>query len=211
MRSIDVSLYVILDSDIEDRHSIEDFTEMVISGGATCLQVRLKHDTTRTVMDFARRVLGRARPSGVPVIVNDRIDVAIAVDADGVHLGADDMPVAAARRIAGGSMLLGASVRTLESAREAASAGADYLGVGPVFATPVKPGVEPISLDILDAIRHEIKLPIVAVGGINEENAALPLEHGASGVAVISALRRCLDPKEAASRLRAAVDKAKKG
>ena len=98
----------------------------------------------------------------------------------------------------------------IHGASEEALRGADYLGVGPVFATPIKPDLTPISLDILDTIRHQIELPIVAIGGINEENAALPLEHGASGVAVISALRKCLNPKEAASRLSAAVEKAKK-
>ena len=211
MLSIDVSLYVILDRGIQDRYPIDDFTEMVICGGATCLQVRLKNESTRGIMDFALHVLRVARTHRVPVIINDRVDVAMAVGADGVHLGSDDMPLEAARRLAGDSMVLGATVRSLESAREAASAGADYLGVGTVFATPVKPDLKPISLDILDSIRHEIRLPIVAIGGINEENAALPLEHGASGVAVISALRKCLDPKEAASRLRAAVDKAKEG
>ena len=210
MPSLDFSLCVILDRGIESRYSIEDFTRMVISGGATSLQVRLKNESTRGVMDFAERVLEVARPYRVPVVINDRVDVAMAVEADGVHLGAEDMPIAAARRLAGPSMALGATVRDLESARQAASDGADYLGVGAVFATPVKPDLEPISLDILDAISHEISLPIVAIGGINEENAAVPLEHGASGVAVISALRKCLDPKEAAARLRAAVDKAKK-
>jgi thiamine-phosphate pyrophosphorylase len=210
VRSLDVSLYVILDKEIEERLSIEDFTRQVIAGGATALQVRLKSESAREILDFTRRVQSAAGGTGVPVIVNDRFDVALALGADGVHVGEEDMPVADARRVCGDAMIVGASTRTIEGAREAVGAGADYLGVGPIYATPVKPGVKPISLDILDAMRHEISLPIVAIGGISHRNAASPLEHGADGVAVISALRQCLDPKEAASRLRAAVDKAKR-
>jgi thiamine-phosphate diphosphorylase len=148
--------------------------------------------------------------TGVSVIVNDRVDVALATGAQGVHLGEEDMPVETARGLVGPGIIIGASVQDVAGARAAAAAGADYLGVGAIFRTPIKPEQEPISLDILREIRHEVKLPIVAIGGIDEKNAALPLEHGADGIAVISALRKCLDPKEGASRLRAAVDNFKK-
>lgn len=211
MPSVDLSLYAILDRDIEKCLPAEEFTRKIIEGGATCIQVRCKDSSTRAFMDFARLVLRGAKGSGVPVIVNDRVDIALALGAQGVHLGSEDMPVSDARRLAGRALVIGATVNGLESARLALRAGADYLGVGAIFPSPTKPGRKPISLDILRAIRVEINLPIVAIGGIDDTNAAEPLTSGADGVAVISALRQCLDPKEAVLRLREAVDKAKKG
>jgi thiamine-phosphate pyrophosphorylase len=210
VRSIDLSLYVILDRGIEEHFTAEDFTRQVIEGGATCIQVRCKKEGTRSMMEFARRVISEAASGEVPVIINDRLDVAMALGADGVHLGEDDMPVADARRIAGGDFLIGASVREVEAARRAKRDGADYLGVGAIYPSPTKPDRRPISLDILRAIRVQIDLPVVAIGGIDHTNACVPLEHGADGVAVISALRQCLDPKKATLQLRAAVDQAKK-
>jgi thiamine-phosphate pyrophosphorylase len=208
--TIDLSLYVILDRDIEENFTPEDFTRQVVEGGATCLQVRCKNESTRALMEFARRVISGAAARGVRLITHDRVDVALALGAAGVHLGEDDMPIADARRIAGGGFVIGASVREVETARRAKRDGADYLGVGAVYSSPSKPDREPISLDILRAIRIQIGLPVVAIGGIDEVNAAAPLRSGADGVAVISALRQCLDPKKAVLQLRAAVDKAKK-
>jgi thiamine-phosphate pyrophosphorylase len=207
---IDVSFYVIVDHGIEDRFSPEDFTGQVIEGGATCLQVRCKRESTRSFMDFASRVMSAVEPEGVPVIINDRLDIALALGAAGVHLGADDMPVADARRVGGAGLVIGASVQDVRAAAKAARDGADYLGVGAIYPTPTKPDRRPISLDMLRAIRVEIDLPIVAIGGITADNASVPLENGADGVAVISALRQCLIPREAALRLRQAVDRAKK-
>jgi len=207
---LDVSLCAILDPGVESILPLEEFTQRIISGGATSIQVRLKTESTRGIMDFTRRVLETCAGTGVAVIVNDRVDVALATGADGVHLGQEDMPVERARSLVGPGMIIGASVRDVSGALAAAAAGADYLGVGAMFRTPIKPEQEPISLDILQEIRHEVILPIVAIGGIDEKNAALLLEHGADGIAVISALRKCLDPKEGASRLRAAVDNFKK-
>jgi thiamine-phosphate pyrophosphorylase len=207
---VDISLYVILDPGLEDRFTPEEFTRQVIEGGATCLQARCKDGSTRSFMEFARRVMAGAQDSMVPVIINDRVDIALALGAGGVHLGESDMPVADARKLAGPGFVIGASVCELRQARKAAGDGADYLGIGAIFPSPTKPDRRPISLDTLRAIRVEIDLPIVAIGGINDANASVPVENGADGVAVISALRQCLDPKEAALRLRAAVDKAKK-
>jgi thiamine-phosphate pyrophosphorylase len=210
VRAIDVSLYVIVDRAIEDDIPIDEFAAQVIEGGATCIQLRCKNDPTRTIMELGRRVLGATRPAGVPLIVNDRADVALAIEAEGVHLGQDDMPVSAARRICGDEMIVGVTVRNAEAAKAACDAGADYLGVGPAFATPVKPGLVPIPRGVITEIRRGISLPIVAIGGINDMNAAIPLREGADGVAVISALRQCESPREAASRLRSAIDNAKK-
>ena len=209
--AIDLSLYVIVGRAVEDELPIERFTTEVIEGGATCIQVRCKDETTRSIMEFSRLVLGVACSAGIPVIINDRVDVALATGAQGVHLGEDDMPVATARRICGDAMIIGATVRDVASARAARDAGADYLGVGPVFATGVKPALIPLARGVIAGIRREISLPIVAIGGINDMNAAIPLAEGADGVAVISALRQCESPKEAASQLRSVIDKAKKG
>jgi thiamine-phosphate pyrophosphorylase len=211
VQGVDLSLYAILDPGIEECLPAEQFTRKIIEGGSTCVQVRCKNRSTRAFMAFARMVMRGAEDSGVPVIVNDRVDIALALGAHGVHLGSEDMPVEDARRLAGDTLIIGATVNELESARRAHLAGADYLGVGAIFPSPTKPDRQPISLDILRSIRIEIDLPIVAIGGIDDKNAAVPLKNGADGVAVISALRQCLDPKEAALRLREAVDKAKKG
>jgi thiamine-phosphate pyrophosphorylase len=208
--SIDLTLYAIIDRSLEEDLPVAEFVSQVIEGGVTCLQVRCKQEPTGSLLAFARRVLEAAAGSGVPVIVNDRVDVALAAGAQGVHLGAEDMPVAEARKICGKALIIGATVRDVASARQALQAGADYLGVGPAFATAVKPHLSPIRPQVISSIHEQISLPIVAIGGINDMNAAIPLEHGADGVAVITALRRSKSPKEAASRLRAAIDKAKK-
>jgi len=208
---LDLSLYAILDPGIEECMPADEFTRKIIEGGATCIQVRCKHTGTRAFMDFAGLVMRGVGGSGVPVIINDRVDIALALGAQGVHLGLEDMPIADARRLVGGSVIIGATANRPDAARSAQREGADYLGVGAIFPSPTKPDREPISLDILRAIRVQIDLPIVAIGGIDDTNAAVPLSNGADGVAVISALRQCLDPKEAALRLREVIDEAKKG
>ena len=208
---IDLSLYAIVDPAVEEECSAEDFVALIIEGGVTCIQVRCKDLTAAETLDFTLRVLGAARPAGVPVIVNDSVETALRARAEGVHLGQGDMPVEKARRLVSETFTIGASARTLDAARRAARAGADYLGVGPAFPTPVKPEVTPIDHRIIGAIKREISLPIVAIGGINEENAHVPVSHGADGVAVISALRGTGSPREAAARLRAAVEKSREG
>jgi thiamine-phosphate diphosphorylase len=190
--------------------TFEDYLRDLALGGVTWFQVRLKGLSTRRLLEFSLSVLEVARPLGVPVTVNDRVDVALAAGADGVHLGADDLPVAAAREIAGEKLRIGATVRNVGQARAAAAAGADYLGVGSVFPSSVKPDVMRVDQGAFSEVRRGISLPIVAIGGINEENVDIPISWGADGVAVITALRRCLKPKEAASRLRSAIDKARK-
>ena len=210
MRRIDVSLYVIIDRDVERVLPVEEFTRQVIEGGATCIQVRCKHESARTTLELARRVLAIASPRDIPVIVNDRLDLALAAGAQGVHLGEDDLPVAEARRLAGRAMVIGASAASVEAARRGAHEGADYIGVGAVFATPTKPEAQTIPPGLIAAVRREISLPIVAIGGINEDNLGIPVGQGADGIAIISALRQCPSPGEVAARLKQAIVKAKK-
>lgn len=210
MPGIDLSLCVILDRAFEPEITPEGLAAQVVANGATCIQVRLKNEDGRWIRDFTERVLGVARPAGVPVVVNDRLDVALALGADGVHLGQDDLPVADARRLGGPALVVGASARNLEEALRARDDGADYIGVGPVFETTVKAGVTPIAPEVIPAIRRIISLPIVAIGGINETNLHIPLGQGADGIAVISALHQCPSPGIATSRLKHALEQAKK-
>jgi thiamine-phosphate pyrophosphorylase len=182
----------------------------VVANGATCIQVRLKNEDARGLRDFTERILSVARPAGVPVVVNDRLDVALALGAEGVHLGQDDLPVADARRLGGPTLVVGASARSVEEAVRARDDGADYIGVGPIFETPVKAGVRPVSPEVIPAIRRIISLPIVAIGGINQSNLHVPLGQGADGIAVISALHQCPSPGIATSRLKQALEQVKK-
>ncbi|MFZ1946850.1 MAG: thiamine phosphate synthase [bacterium] len=210
MPNVDLSLCVILDREIERDLPLAEFVRQVIEAGATCLQVRLKNEDARAIQDFTAAVMRLARPRSVPVIVNDRLDVALAAGADGVHVGETDLAVADVRRIAGPGLVVGASASGADVARRAAAAGADYVGMGPVFRSPSKPGVEPVGWEAFSAARRIISLPMVAIGGINHSNLHVPLDHGADGIAVISALRQCPSPGEAMSRLRRAFEEAKK-
>ncbi len=226
MAAIDLTLCAIVDTAIETECPIEEFVRLVIEGGTTCVQVRCKNLPDVETLEFTLRVLAAARPAGIPVIVNDSLETALTVWAEGVHLGAEDMPIKEARRriaeglaqVAGGTaaaavreFVVGASARTLEDGLRARDEGADYIGLGPVFATAVKPGVDPIDPALIKVFKREISLPIVAIGGINEENAHVPMSHGADGVAVISALRGTGSPREAAAGLRAAIDRSREG
>jgi thiamine-phosphate pyrophosphorylase len=206
---IDLSLCVILDRDVGRSRGPADLTRQVIVNGATCIQVRLKNESAREILGFSAEVLKAAAGSAVAVIVNDRLDIALAAGASGVHLGENDLPVAQARRIAGPRLIIGASAADPETARRAEADGADYVGVGPIFPTAVKPDAATVPGGTIAAIRRIISLPIVAIGGINETNLHIPLAEGADGIAVISALRQCPSPGESTSRLRRALDKAK--
>jgi thiamine-phosphate pyrophosphorylase len=154
----------------------------------------------------------RAMGSGCLFFVNDRVDVAMAAGADGVHLGQEDLELEAARRLAGNEMAIGISATTVEEARRAEEGGADYLGVGPVYATPSKAdAARPIGLEGLRTIRDAVTLPIVAIGGITETNARQVFEAGANGIAVISAVTGDADMAGAVRRLRRLVDDCLRG
>jgi len=204
---IDYRLYV-----ITDRRLLGDSpaaaVAAAIEGGATVVQLREKGVTTREWLRVGAQVLAVCREHGVPFIVNDRVDVALALDADGVHLGPDDMPVALARRLLGPHKIIGASAGTPEEARQAAEEGADYIGIGAVFATGSKDDAgEPIGLEGLRRVREAAPgLAAVAIAGVTADNAADAVAAGADGVAVISAVFGAGDPRAAAARLRRAVE-----
>lgn len=180
-----------------------------LDGGATVIQLRDKTASTRLLSEAGLVLRTLTRERGALLLINDRIDVALAVEADGAHIGQNDMPAVLARRLLGPGRILGMSAATPEEARAAALAGADYLGVGPIFATASKVDAGPATgSSLLTAVAQHVSLPLVAIGGLNSDNAAAIIQAGASGVAVISAVVDVEDVTAAARRLRSAVETA---
>lgn len=209
---MDWTLYVITDSKLSGGRSHLEVAQAAIRGGATVVQLRDKEATTRQLVETGRVLRDLTRERGVTFIVNDRVDVALAVEADGVHLGVDDMPVPIARRLMGPGAIIGFSPETVEQARQAEAEGADYLGVGAVFGTGTKPDAgPPIGVEGLRAMVRAVSIPVVAIGGITADNAAQCIRAGAAGVAVISAVVAAEDVEAAARRLREQLEKAKRG
>ncbi len=191
------------------RHPWEHTLTEAIGGGVDCVQVREKSMADRSLLEHTRRVISLARPHGVAVVVNDRVDVALAARADGVHLGTGDLPVRAARAFAGKALLIGASTHSLEEADAVVSEGADLLGVGCMFASGTKPGLEPAGPELLRELRRRHPaMPHLAIGGIGPENLARLVEAGARGVAVSSALLDADDPRAVAASM---VDELERG
>jgi len=206
------TLYVITDAKLSRGRSHLEVAQAAIEGGASIIQFREKEMTTRELVETARRLKELTSQASVPFIVNDRLDVALAVEADGVHVGQDDMPAALARQLIGPHKILGVSASTVEEALQAEREGADYVSASPVFTTPTKPDAPPpTGLEGLRAIVEAVDLPVVAIGGINAENVARVIEAGAQGVAVISAVVSAPDIAAAARRLRETLEAARKG
>jgi thiamine-phosphate pyrophosphorylase len=174
-----------------------------VAGGVTCVQLREKNGGTREFLEEARAVKAALEGTGVPLIINDRVDVALAAGADGVHLGQQDLPIADARRLVPQGWIIGVSAESVEDAVRAERDGADYVGASPVFATPTKmDAAPPLGLDGLRAIRAAVKIPVVAIGGIHAGNARDVVCAGADGLAVVSAIVAADDPRAAAAELR---------
>jgi len=197
-------LHVLTDRKTSGGRSHLQVAEAAIAGGADVLQLRDKEAPSGRLYQEAMQLRKITRDAKVPFIVNDRLDIALAVDADGVHVGQSDLPASVARRILGPGKILGVSVDTVEQAILAEKDGADYLGVGPVFeARGTKPDTgEPMGIDCIARIRRHCRLPIVAIGGINAENAGKVREAGADAVAVISAIVSADDISQATRRLK---------
>ena len=213
----DLNLYVITDRRLSRGRSHREVVEKAIAGGATCIQLREKELSTRDFFAVAQELRAITREKGVAFIVNDRLDVALAVGADGVHLGQDDLPLTAARRIMPPGMILGVSAGNLQEALAAQSQGASYLGVGAIFRTGTKMDAgEPIGLQALADLCCGVSIPVVGIGGITADNARLVIEAGAAGVAVISSVVAASDIAAAAGEIagivrQAAADRRKKG
>ena len=183
--------------------------EAALEAGAPTLQVRLKTGTDADRLRLARSIAGRCRAAGATCLVNDRADLAVAVDADGVHVGADDLPVPAVRGIVGTERLVGGTARDPETARRLVAEGADYLGVGPTFATSSKQGLpEPIGVDGVRAVSGAVDVPVIAIAGITAGTVDAVLSAGAWGVAVIGAVAAAPDPHVATHDLMMAIAKA---
>jgi len=197
-------LHVLTDRKTSGGRSHLQVAEAAIAGGADVLQLRDKEAPSGRLYQEAMQLRKITRDAKVPFIVNDRLDIALAVDADGLHVGQSDLPASVARRILGPGKILGVSVDTVEQAILAEKDGADYLGVGPVFeARGTKPDTgEPMGVDCIARIRRHCRLPIVAIGGINAENAGKVREAGADAVAVISAIVSADDISQATRRLK---------
>jgi thiamine-phosphate pyrophosphorylase len=205
----DYRLYVILDPRFCGGRDLAEVAAEAIAGGATVLQLRHKDATTRTLLAESEAILVRSRPAGVPLIVNDRVDVALAVGTEGVHLGPDDLPPDRARRLLGPERLMGVSAGTVAEAIRAHGAGADYLGTGDIFGTASKADAgAPVGPGRLIEVKRATGLPVVAIGGINSANAASSVQHGADGIAVITAVVAQPDVRAAARALRTIVDQA---
>jgi thiamine-phosphate pyrophosphorylase len=197
-------LYVITDERLGRGRSHLQIAEAAIRGGADVVQLRDKTASSRLLYDIALQLRRLTRETEVPFVVNDRLDVALAADADGVHIGREDLPASVVRRILGPGKILGVSAETVEEAVTAEKEGADYLGVGPVFearGSKADAG-EPLGLGLIARIRRECRLPIVAIGGIHAENARLVRDAGANAAAVISAVASADDIAQATRRLK---------
>jgi thiamine-phosphate pyrophosphorylase len=203
-------LHVLTDSKASRGRSHLQVAEAAIAGGVDVLQLRDKEAPSGRLYLEALQLRKLTRDAKVPFIVNDRLDIALAVDADGVHVGQADLPASVVRKIMGPGKILGVSVATVEEAIRAEKDGADYLGVGPVFeARGTKPDtVEPLGVDCIARIRRRCRLPIVAIGGIHADNVRKVREAGADGVAVISAIVSADDISSATGRLKRILEEA---
>lgn len=193
-------LHVLTDTVLQSRFSQVELTQLAIAGGADTIQYRQKSGSTREMIEIACQMKRLCSEAGVMFIVNDRVDISIAADADGVHLGQDDFPIPLARKLLGESRIIGGSAATLEQAQKCLSEGADYVGYGPVYPTTSKPDAAPVTgIDLLKQVVKAIPLPIIAIGGVSPENTPEVMKTGAHGIAVISAVC-CQENPEQATR-----------
>lgn len=202
MRNFDTSLYFITDSTGLGEEAFLRRIEAALQGGVTLLQLREKEKTTREYLSLAQKVHALTQRYGVPLIIDDRLDVAMAVNAEGVHLGQSDMPIDLARSIFGAHKIIGATTKTVEQALEAYAQGADYLGVGAIYPTTTKVRTILTSTDTLRDICNAVPIPVNAIGGLNKDNIDVLQGIPIAGICVVSAIMKAVDPKQAAIDLR---------
>ncbi len=193
-------LYVILDRSVARGRALPELLEAVLAGGCRMVQLREKAMPVSELFPVAQVLRRRSREAGALFIVNDRADLALALDADGLHLGQDDLPGIAGRRLLRPGMILGVSTHDAGQARRALADGADYIAVGSMFPTGTKPGFQLVGPDLIRRVRPEIAIPLVAIGGITEDNCEEVVSAGADAVAVISAVCAAADPETATRR-----------
>ncbi|MEE0930627.1 MAG: thiamine phosphate synthase [Acutalibacteraceae bacterium] len=199
---VDYTLYLCTDRELMTAPTLEKAVEDAIKGDCTVIQLREKHCTSQEFYNLALSVKKITDYYQIPLIINDRIDIAVAVDASGVHLGQKDLPSDIARKILGEEKIIGVSANSLQVAVKAELDGADYIGVGALFTTSTKTDTKPVSVEQLKEICYAVKIPVIAIGGINHDNIHLLKETGISGVAVISAVIGSEDIASAAKSLK---------
>ncbi|MCJ7610756.1 MAG: thiamine phosphate synthase [Candidatus Aminicenantes bacterium] len=202
MKKIDWKLCLVADADYVRGRDLLDLLMRSVDAGATLVQLRAKSLSSREFLDLCLAAQTKLSKRGIPLIINDRLDIALAGGASGVHLGQEDMPLHSARTILGHDRIIGISVSSVEEALRAWHGAADYVGAGPVFATSTKEcGMPPLGPEGLKKIREAIRIPILAIGGITPDNARQALESGADGLAVISAILGAEDAASATAEL----------
>ncbi len=197
----DITLYFIADSIGNDGERLADITEKACRGGASLVQLREKSSSGREFYSHACEIKKITDGFGIPLIINDRADIALACGAAGVHLGQEDIPVSAARKLLGKNAVIGATAKTVEQAISAEAAGADYLGVGAIFPSKTKDAV-PTDINMLKEICASVRIPVCAIGGLTEENCVILKGSGIAGIAVVSAISGADDPEAASKALR---------
>lgn len=201
MNKIDYSTYLVTDTDMCPREKLEEVVGEAIRGGVTLVQLREKEISTRDFYNEAVALKELCSKNNVPLIINDRLDIALAVDADGIHIGQSDMPISVVRQIFGDDKIIGLSAGSVAQAEEAVRDGADYLGVGAVFHTATKKDASDVGIEILKKVRSAVDIPIVGIGGINSDNIEKLYGAGIDGVAVVSCIMASDDPYSAAKQL----------
>ncbi|MBO4898326.1 MAG: thiamine phosphate synthase [Clostridia bacterium] len=204
MVKFDSTLYFITDSTNFDTETFLYRVEDALKGGVTLLQLREKNKTTREYISLAEKVHEITKRYNVPLIIDDRIDVAMAIGAEGVHLGQSDMPIRTAREILGNDIIIGATAKTVPQAKEAEEGGADYLGVGAIYPTTTKVITIITSTETLDDICKAVKIPVNAIGGLNKDNIFVLKGIGIAGICAVSAIMKADSPQKAAEELKRA-------
>ena len=203
---LDTALYFITDSTGFEKDEFLRRVRSALEGGVTIIQLREKNRTTREYIELAEAVHEITSEFGIPLIIDDRIDVMLATGAEGVHVGAEDMPVATARKLIGKDKILGATAKTVEAATKAYNDGADYLGVGAIYPTTTKVKTILTSTETLDAITKAVPIPVNAIGGLNSTNLGVLKGINIAGVCAVSAIMKADSPKTAAEELRLAFE-----
>ncbi len=198
---VDYSLYLCTDRGLMSSSTIEENVRAALKGGVTVVQLREKDCSSREFFNYAVRVKEITEQYRVPLIINDRVDIALAVGADGIHVGQSDLPCREVRKLAGSGMIVGVSASSLEEAVKAEQDGADYIGVGAMYATGTKNDAEIVTIDELDSIRRAVRIPIVVIGGINKKTIPNFKHRGIDGIAVVSAIVAQPDVENAAREL----------
>lgn len=208
MAAVDYSVYLVTDRGLCNGRDLLEVVGQAVQGGVSLVQLREKSASTRDFLELGKALAQLLRPSGTPLLVNDRVDIALAIGAGGVHIGQSDMPYADARRLLGPEAIIGVSVETMEQVEQAEAWDVDYLGVSPVFNTSTKTDTtKPWGLDGLSQVRRQSSKPLVAIGGLGAHNAAGVIRAGADGIAVVSAICSAQDPASVVQELRCAVCK----